>query len=82
MSTQTVEAVYEQGAFRPVTPLPGPLREGQRVRLLVESVAEGKGYLELVTHVLDGLSESEIDAIEALATRREDFFDPGAAPQG
>jgi predicted DNA-binding antitoxin AbrB/MazE fold protein len=74
MSTQTVEAVYEHGTFRPVAPLRAEFSEGQRVRLVVEPVTQAQTYLELVTGVFEGLSEEAIDAIEASAKRRPDFF--------
>jgi predicted DNA-binding antitoxin AbrB/MazE fold protein len=35
---QTIEAIYEHGVFRPLTPLPLPERE--RVRLVVETGQE------------------------------------------
>jgi predicted DNA-binding antitoxin AbrB/MazE fold protein len=37
MTTQTVEAIYEEGTFRIMQPARVVLREGQRVRLIVES---------------------------------------------
>jgi len=74
MSAQRIEAVYERGAFRPVVPLPTPLREGQRVQLMVEAPPETQAYFDLVTHVFDGLSDEEAAAIEAIAQRRHEFF--------
>ena len=71
---EMIEAVYEQGAFRPVGPVAPSLHEGQRVRLMVESVDAGAAYLQMVTHVLDGLSEEERDAIDDLTRRRTRFF--------
>lgn len=74
MHTQRIEAVYESGAFRPVAPLATPLREGQRVQLMVEAPPETQAYLDLATHVLDGLSDEDIAAIEAIVQRRPRFF--------
>ncbi len=71
---QTIEAVYERGTFGPVGPVAPSLHEGQRVRLVVERVDDAAAYLEMVTHVLDGLSEEERDAIEGLTRRRAPLF--------
>jgi predicted DNA-binding antitoxin AbrB/MazE fold protein len=71
---EMIEAVYEQGAFRPVEPVAPSLYEGQRVRLMVESVDARAAYLQMVTHVLDGLSEEERDAIDDLTRRHAPFF--------
>jgi predicted DNA-binding antitoxin AbrB/MazE fold protein len=70
MGTQELDAVYEHGTFRPVTPLASPLSEGQRVRLVVEPIAEAHAYLDLATRVFEGLSEDDLAAIETLARRR------------
>lgn len=70
--TQTYEAIYENGVFRPVTP-PAMLTNGQHVRLMVES-QDGKGVLELASRVYAGLGEQEIDAIESIALDRSNFF--------
>jgi predicted DNA-binding antitoxin AbrB/MazE fold protein len=71
---KTIEAVYERGTFRPLEPVAPNLHEGQRVRLVVEGVDATAAYLEMVTHVLDGLSEDDRDALEDLTRRRAPFF--------
>jgi predicted DNA-binding antitoxin AbrB/MazE fold protein len=73
MDTQELDAIYEHGAFRPVAPLASPLVEGQRVRLVVEPVAEARAYLDLATRVFEGLSEDDLAVIETLAGRRDLF---------
>lgn len=69
----TVEAVYQDGVFRPVRQ--PDLQEGERVRLTVESVAQRSpiGVLELATRVYEGLSPRDIDEIEEMARRRTFF---------
>jgi predicted DNA-binding antitoxin AbrB/MazE fold protein len=74
--SETVEAVYEKGVFRPVAPLHGALQDGQRVRLLVEPELAAETALDLALHVFDGLSEAEVDEIEAVIQRRGDYFEP------
>lgn len=62
-----VEAIFQNGLFRPMsTP---ELREGERVRLTVERVAQTtpEDILKLAGHVYEGLSQEEIAEIEAAA---------------
>lgn len=35
----TIEAVYEAGVFKPLTPVPADLREHEKVRLVVQSIS-------------------------------------------
>jgi predicted DNA-binding antitoxin AbrB/MazE fold protein len=74
METETIEAVYEHGGFRPITPLDIDLVEGQKVRLVVESMVKPDDILALATQVYEGLSDDQIDSIEQHTRRREDFF--------
>ncbi len=80
MTTETIEAVYEHGGFRPVTPESITLEEGQKVRIVVEPLEKQDNVLSLATQVYEGLSEDEIDAIEQHIQRRENFFDKRIAP--
>ena len=75
MTVQTIEAVFERGFFRILSPRPLGLDEGQHVQLFLEPLVESKDVLDLFAQVYDGLSEKEIEAIEAQIKRREDFFD-------
>lgn len=79
METETIEAIYEQGAFRVVTPGKLKIIEGQKVRLLVEPIREPEDILALVTQVYDGLTDDQIDSIEQHIRRREDFFGDGSS---
>lgn len=74
MATQTIEAVYEHGGFRPVVPVDMNLVEGQKVRLVVEQIENPDDILALAAQVYEGLSEKQIDSIEEHSRRREDFF--------
>ncbi len=75
MTTETVEAVYEQGGFRLVAPVDLKLAEGQKVRLMVEPIEQAGDIIALAARVYDGLTQEEIDSIEEHTRRREDFFD-------
>ena len=74
MIRQTLDAVFENGVFRPLEPRQVPVSEGQAVRLTVEAFDTAEEALELATRVYDGLSEQEIDEIEQLALNRGDWF--------
>ncbi len=72
---QAIEAVYEKGAFRPLSSEDLRLAEGQRVRLIVEeSLKEDDNPLSLAAKVYEGLSDQEIDEIEKIALDRSHFF--------
>ncbi len=73
---KTVEAVWENGVFRPLDVADVAIAEGQRVRLAVETSPSptAEEVLQLVTQVYEGLSEEEIDEIEQIALQRGDFF--------
>jgi predicted DNA-binding antitoxin AbrB/MazE fold protein len=71
---QIVEAIYENGVFKPMKPL--NFFEGQQVQLEIENIPEANpdDLLELAGMVYDGLTGQEIDEIEKIATDRRDFF--------
>ncbi len=69
--TQSIEAVYEHGVFRPVSPMGAGLAEGQTVRLVVEVVGQPEAILALAADVYQGLTPDEIEAIEQHITRRD-----------
>ncbi len=62
-----VEAIFQGGVFRPVSP--PDLREGERVRLTVEREAHATpdAILKLASRVYEGLSEEDIADIEGTA---------------
>jgi len=74
MATQTVEAIFEHGAFHLVQPLPMPLRDGQHVRLVIETDESPETILALAANVYAGLAPQEISEVEQIALQRRDFF--------
>jgi predicted DNA-binding antitoxin AbrB/MazE fold protein len=72
--TQTVEAIYQNGSFRLVQPEDISLREGQNVRLTIETEDNKDDVLALAAEVYEGLSEEEINEVEEIALDRNDFF--------
>ena len=75
MTTETIEAVYEHGGFRPIAPVDMNLTEGQKVRLVVEPIEKPDDILALAAQVYEGLSNEQIDSIEQHSRRRENFFE-------
>jgi predicted DNA-binding antitoxin AbrB/MazE fold protein len=78
MTTQTLDAVFNNGVFRPITPQEVSIDEGQKVRLSVETtplfddLSDNK-ILKLAASVYEGLSEQQIDEIEKIALNRSPF---------
>jgi predicted DNA-binding antitoxin AbrB/MazE fold protein len=70
----TIEAIYEHGVFKPLIPL--SLIDGQYVRIIVELFEKKSSddILKLAAQVYEGLSEEDINDIEAIATDRQKFF--------
>lgn len=75
MHSQTLDAVFEHGAFHLVTPPSIPFREGQRVRLIVQADESPEAILALAADVYAGLSPQEVAEVEQIALERGDFFD-------
>lgn len=71
--TQTLEAVYENGTFRPVDPKGLTISNGQRVRLTVDDQPE-PDVLRLAASVYEGLTDKEIGEVEEIALDRKRFF--------
>jgi predicted DNA-binding antitoxin AbrB/MazE fold protein len=74
MTTETLDAIFEHGSFRLVQPPSIPLREGQRVRLVVETEESPDAILALAASVYEGLSPQDIMEVEQIALERRDFF--------
>lgn len=74
MTVETLEAIFEHGSFRLIHPLTLPLRDGQRVRLVVETEESPDAILALAARVYDGLSPQDITEVEQIALQRRDFF--------
>lgn len=76
--THTIEAIYENGAFRPIGGDQVAIAEGQRVRITVDEGSEPEA-LRLAKRVYEGLDDQEIDEIERIALDRGNFFGAGSA---
>ncbi len=68
-----IDAVYENGTFRPLHREMLSITEGQRVRITVDEEGDPEA-LRLALSVFDGLSGDDIKEIEGIALNRGSFF--------
>ena len=70
--TKTVEAIFENGVFKPISPL--SLSEHKKVTLIIkDNNEEPTDILSLASLVYDGLSPKDIEDIEILVLDRSSF---------
>ncbi len=73
--TQTIEAIYQNGMFKPLNPVSEEIIEGKKVQITIEDKQlSPEEMLELASQVYEGLSEEDIDEIEKIALDRSNFF--------
>ena len=74
--TKNIDAIYENGTFRPIGNAKILLPSGTRVRLSVETLDSSHidNVLDLAASVYAGLSDQEIAEVEQIATDRTEFF--------
>jgi predicted DNA-binding antitoxin AbrB/MazE fold protein len=70
---EIIEAIYENGSFRPLHPEAVAVPSGQVVRLTVEDAPDPEP-LRLAARVYAGLSEQDIADIEKIALERKNYF--------
>lgn len=63
---QTIEAIYQNGMFRPFNPVSEITIKDKRM--------SPEEILELASHIYEGLSQQDIDDIEKIALDRSNFF--------
>lgn len=70
--SMAVEAIFEKGVLKPVTPLHIP--EHKRVHLIIEEEAEEPAdILSLASAMYEGLSAADIEDVEKSALDRSRF---------
>ena len=75
--TQTIEAIYQNGMFKPLKPISGEIEEGEKVKLVVETETESEEVnpiMKLAENFYEGLSEEDIEEIEKVTLDRSNFF--------
>ncbi len=70
---RAIDAIYENGVFRPIRRERLAITEGKRVRITVDDERDPEA-LRLAVSVYDGLSDGEITEIEGIALDRRSFF--------
>jgi predicted DNA-binding antitoxin AbrB/MazE fold protein len=74
MTHETIEAIFANGTFRILRPDHLSLREGQRVRIVIETDETPDQILDRAAQVYDGLTPEDQAAIEQIALDRRTFF--------
>jgi len=74
LNMTTIEAVYEHGVFKPL--IPPSLMNGQYGRIAVELYEKktADDIPGLAAQVYEGLSDQDVNDIEAIALNRTGFF--------
>ena len=74
----TVEAIYENGIFKPVSGVPANLKEHERVRIIIESETERQPENARVSDEIlrEMLAEGMISRIPEGISDDEDDFEP------
>lgn len=72
---QTIEAIYQNGMFKPLKPVSETISEGETVEITIkEKKLSPEEMLELASRVYEGLSDEDISEIEKIALDRSNFF--------
>ena len=73
--SQTVEAIYQNGIFKPLKPISEEIAEGETVEITItEKKLSPEEMLKLASQVYEGLSDDDIAEIERIALDRSNFF--------
>ena len=72
---QTLEAIFEDGVFKPLGPASVPDGQHVRIEFDVEPCPSPDELLRLAASVYAGLPPDEIRQVESAAQRRTSFFD-------
>lgn len=75
--TQTIEAIYQNGIFKPLNPVSEEIAEGKKVKLVVETETDNEeenSIMKLAENFYEGLSEEDIQEIEKITLDRSNFF--------
>ncbi|MGI9037214.1 MAG: antitoxin family protein [Pyrinomonadaceae bacterium] len=73
--TQTIEAIYQNGMFKPLKPVSEAIAEGETVEITIKDKRLSPDeMLKLAGQVYEELSEEDINEIERIALDRTNFF--------
>ena len=72
---QTIDAIYQNGIFKPLNPVSEQIEEGETVEIIIKDrKISPDEMLKLAGQVYEGLSEEDIEKIERIALDRSNFF--------
>ena len=72
---QTIEAIYQNGIFKPLNPISEEIAEGETVEIIIkEKRLSPDEMLKLAGQVYEDLSDEDIEEIERIALDRSNFF--------
>lgn len=73
--SQTVEAIYQNGMFKPLNPISKEIAEGETVEItIIEKKLSPEEMLKLASQIYEGLSDEDIAEVERIALDRSNFF--------
>ena len=73
--SQTIEAIYQNGMFKPLNPVSEEIAEGETVEITIsEKRLSPEEMLKLASQVYEGLSNEDVAEIERIALDRSNFF--------
>ena len=73
--SQTIEAIYQNGMFKPLNQISEEIAEGETVEITInEKRLSPEEMLKLASQVYEGLSDEDIAEIERIALDRSNFF--------
>lgn len=73
--TQIIEAIYQDGIFKPLNAISKEIAEGKKVKLVVETEDdEINPIMKLAENFYEGLSNKDVEEIEKVALDRSNFF--------
>ena len=72
---QTIEAIYQNGIFKPLNPISDEIEDGEMVEIIIKDKRLSPDeMLKLAGQVYEGLSDKDIKEIERIALDRSNFF--------
>ncbi len=73
--SQTVEAIYQNGMFKPIKPMLEEISEGEKVIINIKSKEENANeIMKLAENFYEGMSEKDINEVEKVMLDRSNFF--------
>lgn len=75
---ETIKAIYTNGVFRPLNPVPDGLVEGDTVQIELKDSPSSEGdvnpIMKIAENFYEGLTDEDIEEIERIALDRSNFF--------